>query len=310
MKVSKPVSLWQARRGFTLIELLVVISIIAILMAMLLPAIQSAREAARSTQCKNNLRQFGIGLHAFSSKDGSGRLCTGAWDGGRDGALDVFGWVADIIQIKAGLPNNMRCPTNVCRTTEKINDALGTDTSNASTRPLERQDVFGKFSVDYEPAATDAAGVAFRATIIKKMFEAGYNTNYAAGWHLVRSAPKLVTVGTGASAVVYGDSNTIYQTGGKKGWKEFTNTAGPLTQRLIDSSSVPASNIAILGDAARGDAKEAFRSTPANSSKEHRWRKRSTTVLRSGTRRHSRSKLLRRTRPLRACLREPIQIRA
>lgn len=75
-----------ARRGFTVIELLVAVSIVGILLALLLPAIQQAREAARRMTCRNNLRQLGLALHNYEAAHGvfpPGKLAATAYGASR-----------------------------------------------------------------------------------------------------------------------------------------------------------------------------------------------------------------------------------
>ncbi|NUQ66117.1 MAG: DUF1559 domain-containing protein [Pirellulales bacterium] len=240
------------RRGFTLIEMLVVVAIIGILIALLLPALSRAREAARGSQCANNLRQFGIGFYEFANRDPAGRLCTGAWDQRRDGCLFEYGWVADLVKTGAAVPGDMLCPTNQLRSLEKLNDLLGIGTSTVPadglpdparlTAGLCAANSGGATHPAWNGSAADPDWFQHARRLV---VESGYNTNYASSWFFARSAPKMEWSGTAMT------TDTTYNLKGLGG------SLGPLTVQMVESATVASTAIPLLGDAGPGDVNEA-----------------------------------------------------
>jgi prepilin-type N-terminal cleavage/methylation domain-containing protein/prepilin-type processing-associated H-X9-DG protein len=239
MKRNVNLTAGSRREGFTLIELLVVIAIIAILAALLIPAVMTAREAARSAECKNNLKNFGLGMHAFATMDPQKRFCTGAHDFRRDGCPDTWGWVADLVNMGAAKPSTMLCPSSTLRGSEKLNDMIGAvNTSNNDGAPLTR--------LDDGICSTWGAGTsatAARIAQVGQLLSDGYGSNYAGSWYLHRSGPKT-TLNSGANVTV-------------AGLKGMAGTLGPLTTTKVDRSRVSSQIIPFLGCGAPGDISEA-----------------------------------------------------
>jgi len=221
--------IFRRRRGFTLIELLVVIAIIAILVALLLPAVQQAREAARRTQCKNNLKQWGLALHNYHdvysvfppALQNSGRYnSAGYYDPkGTNRVMNTPGWVLLLPYVDQG-PAYDKYNTNEAASNSSPygHPVAGTENTNLPVTNLDLS--LNNCPAHPEagiPSTYDAGTMSFytrqNARYSSYIFCVGYHTDYDAPYAAYKTSDvRLGAFGNSGAAKIAdlldGSSNT------------------------------------------------------------------------------------------------------
>jgi prepilin-type N-terminal cleavage/methylation domain-containing protein/prepilin-type processing-associated H-X9-DG protein len=227
----------KGRRGFTLVEIMVVMTIIAILISILVPAVGFVREAARGSQCRASLRQFYLGFAGLADRDKAGRYTTGAYDQTRDGCSDNFGWVADLVNAKVCKPIELLCPSNPGVGSEKYNDLMGSSTASTS----------GEATTAARQTQGTCGGIGTGTYLADQFLAKGYGTNHMTTWFLSRTGPKLT--GTNTTGISTVSMNLA---------KSLAQSKGPLARRIVDQSYVTANTIPFAGDSNLGDVKDRY----------------------------------------------------
>ncbi len=227
------------RRGFTLVELLVVVTIIGILAALLLPALNAARESARSTTCKSNLHQFFLGFEIHANRFNDASFSSGAYDPTRDGCVDSIGWIADLVNGQVCEPQRLLCPSNLGSAAERLNEYF-------ITPPLSPLDGADPESLLEGGCRDWSQGRLTGAQLLEQFLSKGYGTNYVQTWFMARSEPRMVT---GSGRAIFPQGTSIL---GREG------TIGPLRRAQLDKYGLGSGVVPLLADAQVADFNEGF----------------------------------------------------
>jgi prepilin-type N-terminal cleavage/methylation domain-containing protein len=263
----------QRTNGFTLVELLVVIAIIGVLVALLLPAVQAAREAARRMKCQNNLKQFGLALQNYH--DTFQRMPAGyyrAWPTSLGSTFGTpgWGWGAMI------LPRLEQQPLF-----EALNTSMGKlDGTSATKLPAQTpltmfrcpSDTGAKLnSIRFDYATSNYVaifGALYDQASIGQSVVAGSVPNAGTGMFSPNSAVRLAEVTDGTSNTVmiaemcYGPNGVKDSSGGKRSYNGAIWVGVPLE---AGSGSNVSNQLSLCGFAAGSDVRFRKPNTPDSS---------------------------------------------